>query len=109
MREILSKKRYSEKLIQVHQNYFGDHLSTKHSFESRLYDLLTSTIFDINDIDEGAFSELLNVKDILELLVQRRIYPNDLLRESETLKSVLLSRGLNYVSPSVQTNNILVA
>jgi len=53
-------------------------------------------------------AELVYIKEILELLVQRRINPDDLLRESESLKSALLSRGLNYASPSVQANNIII-
>lgn len=109
MEKILNKKRFIEKLIEVHEDYFCDYLSTKHSFESRVYELLTNTIFDINDINENAFSELLYIKDILELLVQRRINPDDLLGKSETLETALLSRGLKYVSLSVQTNNILLA
>jgi|GEM_PF-6656220 len=108
IQKITGKKTYIDRLLRSHRIFFENYTNKKNIFESRLYDLLSNIIFDIKDIDLGAFEELLYIKGIIELLVQGRIYPDDLLKESEALKSALLSIGLSYVSPSIETNNILI-
>lgn len=109
MQGIIKNKNYVDKLLTNNQAYFSDYLSTNSIFEGRLYNLLRCIVYDIKDIDVKAFDELLYIKDILVLLVQGRISPDDLLRESEVLKSCLMSLGLGIASPSVESNNILVS
>ena len=106
---IVKNERYKGRLIENNQNYCGDYLNTNSAFEDKLYDFLHCIVYDINDIDTVAFGELLYIKDILELLVYGRITPDDLLRESDVLKSYFMSIGLESVSPSVEYNNILAS
>jgi len=108
LHKILGNKTYVDKLIEKRHDFFYGYLNTAKSFENRLYDLLVEIIFDIRDIDAVAFDELIIAKEILEHLVRGRISPDDLLRESEVLKSSLMSLGLFLVSPSVESNNSYV-
>ena len=109
MRKILTDKRYTNKLVQSYPDVFDNQQITRSDFERRLYDLLRQRVYNIKDIDIEAFYELLSIREILEFLVQGRVTPDDLLRESENLRTALLSIGLRSVSPSIKTNNILIA
>jgi hypothetical protein len=111
MRRILRNKRNIERLIKNNQEFFNTHLTSNRSIEDRLFELLSSKIYDIRDIDELAFDDLLFAKELLERFVKGIISPDDLIRESEALKTSLLSLGLHLFtiqSSSVQTNNIIL-
>ncbi len=109
IRRIMRNKNYIDKLIENNQDYFDDYLSTKDNLENRLYEYLISKVYDIRDIDWIAFDEVMFMKDLLEQLVDGRISPNDLVHESETLKSYFMSFGLRNEAPSVENNNMHVS
>lgn len=77
--------------------------------ESRLYDYLKIWVYDIRDIDGLAFDEIMFMKDLLKQLVYGRISLNDLMHESETLKSYFMSLGLWIEALSVKNNNMYVS
>lgn len=106
---IIRNKNYINKLIEKNPDYFGDYFSTEGKFESRLYEYLKSKVYDIRDIDRVAFNEVMLMKDLLEQLVYGRISPDDLVRESEILKSYFMSFGLWIEAPHVVNNNMHVS
>lgn len=108
IRRIVENESYINKLIEKNQDYFNDCL-TKGKFESRLYEYLKSKVYDIRDIDVVAFNEVMFMKELLEQLVYGRISPDDLMRESETLKSYLMSFGLCIGVLNVKNNNMYVS
>lgn len=109
VRRITRNKNYINKLIKNNQDYFSDHLSTIDKLESRLHDYLKSKVYDIRDIDESTFDEVMLMKDLLKQLVDRRISPDDLMRESEALKSYFMSFGLRLEALNVENNNMHVS
>ncbi|MCI8801683.1 MAG: hypothetical protein HFH88_18065 [Lachnospiraceae bacterium] len=106
---IKRNKNYVNKLIENNQDYFSDHLSTIDRFESRLYEYLKRKVYDIRDIDRIVFDEVMFMKDLLEQLVYGRISPDDLMCESEILKSYFMSIGLMIAAPNVENNNMYVS
>lgn len=106
---IMGNENYISKLIKKNHDYFVDHLSTKSKLESRLYEYLTSTVYDIRHIDWISFDEVMIMKDLLEQLVYGRISPDDLVHESETLESYFMSFGLWIEAQNVENNNIHVS
>ena len=108
IQRIVRNKNYTDKLIEKNQDFFGDDLSTG-KFESRLYEYLRSRVYDIRDIDVAAFEEVMIMKDLLEQLVHGKLGPGDLMLESETLKSYLMSLGLWIAAPNVENNNLHMA
>ena len=65
--------------------------------------------YDIRDIDWVAFDEVILLKNLLEQLVCGIVFPDDLIRESENLKSYFMSLGLCIGVVNVENNNMHVS
>lgn len=109
IRRIMRNKNYLNSLIEKNRDFFDDYLNTKDKLESRLYDYLRIWVYDIRDIDEAAFDEIMFMKDLLEQLGYGNISLYDLMHESETLKSYFMSLGLWIGALNVENNNMYVS